>query len=189
MVEEIRRILRESIETKGKLLSDVESIEKAVKLVVEILRGGGKILLCGNGGSAADAQHIAAEFVVRFSKNRRPFPAIALTVDTSILTAASNDFGYEEVFRRQVEALGSKGDLLIAISTSGRSPNVNNAVVKAREMGLKVIYLAGAKGTPVENECDVVIKVPSTVTARIQEAHITIGHILVELSEKELLKD
>ncbi|MCD6087482.1 MAG: D-sedoheptulose 7-phosphate isomerase [Candidatus Hydrothermae bacterium] len=187
MVEEVRKIIMESIATKERLLEVSETIARAIELAAETLKGGHKILLCGNGGSAADAQHIAAEFVVRFTRPRRALPAIALTVDTSVLTAASNDFGYEEVFSRQVEALGNEGDLLIAISTSGRSPNVNNAVRRAKEKGLKVIYLCGERGNEVENSVDLTIKAPSGVTARIQEAHITIGHIIVELTEEKLL--
>ncbi len=187
MVEKVREIIKESIATKERLLDISESIARAVEMAAETLKGGHKILLCGNGGSAADSQHIAAEFVVRFTRPRRALPAIALTVDTSVLTAASNDFGYDEVFSRQVEALGEEGDLLIAISTSGRSPNVNKAVRKAKERGLRVIYLCGERGNDVEESVDLTIRVPSGVTARIQEAHITIGHIIVELTEEKLL--
>lgn len=187
MVEKVREIIKESIATKERLLDISESIARAVEMAAETLKGGHKILLCGNGGSAADSQHIAAEFVVRFTRPRRALPAIALTVDTSVLTAASNDFGYDEVFSRQVEALGEEGDLLIAISTSGRSPNVNRAVKKAKERGLRVIYLCGERGNDVEESVDLTIRVPSGVTARIQEAHITIGHIIVELTEEKLL--
>ena len=187
MVEKVREIIKESIATKERLLDISESIARAVEMAAEALKSGHKILLCGNGGSAADAQHIAAEFVVRFTRPRRALPAIALTVDTSVLTAASNDFGYDEVFSRQVEALGEEGDLLIAISTSGRSPNVNRAVRKAKERGLRVIYLCGERGNDVEESVDLTIRVPSGVTARIQEAHITIGHIIVELTEEKLL--
>ncbi|RKZ04922.1 MAG: phosphoheptose isomerase [Candidatus Hydrothermota bacterium] len=187
MVEKVREIIKESIATKERLLDISESIARAVEMAAETLKGGHKILLCGNGGSAADSQHIAAEFVVRFTRPRRALPAIALTVDTSVLTAASNDFGYDEVFSRQVEALGEEGDLLIAISTSGRSPNVNRAVRKAKERGLRVIYLCGERGNDVEESVDLTIRVPSGVTARIQEAHITIGHIIVELTEEKLL--
>ncbi|HDM90211.1 MAG TPA: SIS domain-containing protein [candidate division WOR-3 bacterium] len=187
MVEKVREIIKESIATKERLLDISESIARAVEMAAETLKGGHKILLCGNGGSAADSQHIAAEFVVRFTRPRRALPAIALTVDTSVLTAASNDFGYDEVFSRQVEALGEEGDLLIAISTSGRSPNVNRAVRKAKERGLRVIYLCGERGNDVEESVDLTIRVPSGVTARIQVAHITIGHIIVELTEEKLL--
>jgi len=187
MVEKVREIIKESIATKERLLDISESIARAAEMAAETLKGGHKILLCGNGGSAADSQHIAAEFVVRFTRPRRALPAIALTVDTSVLTAASNDFGYDEVFSRQVEALGEEGDLLIAISTSGRSPNVNRAVRKAKERGLRVIYLCGERGNDVEESVDLTIRVPSGVTARIQEAHITIGHIIVELTEEKLL--
>lgn len=153
-------------------------IEGAILLVVETLRAGGKVLLMGNGGSAADAQHIAAELVGRFEKERRGFAALALTTDTSILTAVANDFRYEEVFARQVEALGCPGDLVIALSTSGNSPNVLEAVKAAKERGIKTIGLAGKEGGKLAREADLAIVVPSHNTARIQEVHITVGHII-----------
>ena len=151
-------------------------IEMAGQLLVATLRQQGKILLCGNGGSAADCQHIAAELVVRYERSRKALAAIALTTDSSILTASANDFGYDAVFSRQIEAFGNANDCLIAISTSGNSRNVLRAVSTAKEIGLKVIGMTGDAGGDLATLADIVIKIPSTVTARIQEAHIVIGH-------------
>jgi D-sedoheptulose 7-phosphate isomerase len=153
-----------------------DDIETAGTLLIDILKQGGKILLCGNGGSAADCQHIAAEFVVRYENTRRALPAIALTTDSSILTAAANDFNFDSVFARQVEALGNPNDCLIAISTSGRSGNVIAAVQSALAKGIKVIGMTGGVESEISRLANLTIKVPSTVTARIQEAHIVIGH-------------
>lgn len=163
------------------LHSKLDEIDASGQLIWKTLKAGNKILLCGNGGSAADAQHIAAELVGRYEGTRRAFPAIALTTDTSALTALSNDFGYEEVFARQVEGLGVAGDLLIAISTSGKSPNIIKAVEKARAIGCKTIALTGCAGEPLASASDVAVIVPSNRTSRVQEAHITIGHIWCEI--------
>ena len=154
--------------------SDV--VQEAAKLLIDTFERGHKVLLCGNGGSAADAQHIAAEFVVRYEKKRRALPAIALTTDSSILTAHANDFEFESVFARQIEALGSAGDTLIAISTSGNSKNILQAAHAAKAKGLNVIALTGESGGALVDVATLTIKVPSTVTARIQETHILIGH-------------
>ena len=154
--------------------SDV--VQDAAKLLIATFERGNKVLLCGNGGSAADAQHIAAEFVVRYEKKRRALPAIALTTDSSILTAHANDFEFDSVFARQIEALGSAGDTLIAISTSGNSKNILQAAHAAKAKGLNVIALTGESGGALVDMATLTIKVPSTVTARIQEAHILIGH-------------
>jgi len=145
-------------------------------------------MLCGNGGSAADAQHLAAEFVIRLSPNiKRPgLPAIALTTDTSNLTAGANDIGYDNVFARSVEALGQEGDILIGISTSGNSPSVNNAFIKAREMKINTIGFLGKEGGKAKELCDIAIIVPSDDTQRIQEGHITIGHIIFQEVEQEM---
>ena len=159
---------------------DAAAIARAAELVRDAALAGKKILLCGNGGSAADAQHIAAELVGRFVIERRPLAAIALTTDSSALTAIANDYGYEHVFSRQVEALGAEGDVLIAITTSGTSKNVVAAVAAARARGMKVVGLTGGKGAAFVAACDVGIAVPSQVVARIQECHITIGHFLCE---------
>jgi D-sedoheptulose 7-phosphate isomerase len=151
-------------------------IEFAAAMLTDTLKQGGKILLCGNGGSAADCQHIAAEFVVRYEKKRRALAAIALTTDSSILTAHANDFDFETVFSRQVEAIGNIKDCLIAISTSGNSKNILKAVEAATLKGMNVIVLTGGDGGVLLNQATVSVIVPSTVTARIQEAHILIGH-------------
>ena len=147
-------------------------------MVVETLQAGGKVLLMGNGGSAADAQHIAAELVGRFERERRGLPALALTTDTSILTAIGNDFHFDQVFSRQIEALARPGDLVIGLSTSGNSPNVLEAVRVAKERGIKTIALAGKDGGKLSRQADIAIVVPSQNTARIQEVHITVGHII-----------
>ena len=161
-------------------------IARAAALVAEALGGGGKVLLCGNGGSAADAQHIAGELVGRFLRERRPLPALALNANTSVLTALGNDYGFEEVFARQVAALGRPGDVLVAISTSGNSPNVLRAAKAARERGMKVIGLTGAGGGKLRELCDLCLCVPSTSTPRIQEMHMLIGHIVCQLVEEFL---
>lgn len=158
------------------LANHSDDIEAAAAVLVNTLTQGGKVLLCGNGGSAADCQHIAAEFVVRYEKKRRALAAIALTTDTSILTASANDFDYDWVFARQVEALGNANDCLIAISTSGRSSNVIAAVKAAKAKGMTVITMTGSEDSELSRLAYLTIKVPSTITARIQEAHIVISH-------------
>ena len=168
-------------EVFAKLISDeLSSIVRGGELISSALNSGKKVLLCGNGGSAADAQHIAAEFVGRYEKERRAYPSIALTTDTSALTAIANDYGFERVFARQVEGLAADGDVLIAISTSGNSPNILAAIEKAQELGCVVIGLTGRAGGKMRELCDVLVAVPSERTARIQEAHITIGHLWCE---------
>ena len=180
----IEERLQDSIRTKQEVLKQmVPAIEKAVHLLIAALDAGHKVLLFGNGGSAADSQHIAAELVGKLLVKRRALPAIALTTDTSNLTALGNDFGYETVFQRQVEALGAPGDVAIGISTSGGSPNVLEAVKTAKKMGLKTIGLTGRGGGPLAGLVDQALVVPSDNTQRIQESHITIGHILCELIE------
>jgi D-sedoheptulose 7-phosphate isomerase len=160
----------------ARLANCTEVIEAAGELLTKTLRQGGKILLCGNGGSAADCQHIAAEFVVRYERKRQAMAAIALTTDSSILTAHANDFDFETVFSRQVEALGNDKDCLIAISTSGKSKNILRAVEAAKSKGMIVIGLTGDEGGELSKMATVSVIVPSVVTARIQEAHILIGH-------------
>ena len=169
-------VLAQHQDVLGQLAKHCDEIEAAAALLIDTLKQGGKILLCGNGGSAADCQHIAAEFVVRYEKKRQALAAIALTTDTSILTASANDFDYETVFSRQVEALGNANDCLIAISTSGRSGNVIEAVKAAKSKGMSVIGLTGSEGGELSRLASTTIKAPSNVTARIQEAHIVIGH-------------
>lgn len=178
----LRHSLREHMEAIQSLLdSKLSEIEQAGLLICKTLRAGNKVLLCGNGGSAADAQHIAAELVGRYEHERRSFPAISLTTDTSALTALSNDYGYEEVFARQVRGLAVVGDVLIAISTSGGSQNVIKAADEAKVIGCKVIGLTGCSGKPLASHCDLAIVVPSQRTSRVQEAHITIGHLWCEM--------
>lgn len=179
--------LQEHLQAIEALLeSRLSEIEAAGNLIWEALKAGNKILLCGNGGSAADAQHIAAELVGRYEQQRRAFPAISLTTDTSALTAVSNDFGYEIVFARQVEALAAAGDVLIAISTSGKSASIIKAADKARELGCKTIALTGCSGEPLAAHCDLAVIVPSERTSRVQEAHITIGHLWCEMVDRAL---
>lgn len=156
-------------------------IAEAAKAMIDCLKSGHKILLCGNGGSAADAQHIAAELVGRFIKKRKPLPAIALTTDSSALTSIGNDFGFDLIFSRQVEALALEGDLLVAISTSGNSPNVLAALDSAKKIGCRTIALTGASGGGMARQADLCLKVGSTETPRIQEMHILIGHMLCDL--------
>jgi len=181
----LKRSLEEHLETIQSLLdSKLHQIERTGKLICQTLAAGNKILLCGNGGSAADAQHIAAELVGRYEEQRRAFPAIALTTDTSALTALSNDYGYEQVFARQVSGLATKGDLLIAISTSGRSNNIVKAVEQAKRIGCQTLALTGCSGEPLASLCDFALVIPSERTARVQEAHITIGHLWCEMVDR-----
>ena len=181
----LTRSLTEHLAAVQALLdSRLSEIEQTGQMICQTLAAGKKILICGNGGSAADAQHIAAELVGRYEKHRRAWPAIALTTDTSALTALSNDYGYEEVFSRQVQALAAPNDLLIAISTSGQSPNVLRAAAKARELGCKVIGLTGADGGELSSLCDLTLSVPSARTSRVQELHITIAHIWCEMVDQ-----
>ncbi len=155
-------------------------------LMVDCVRSGGKVILFGNGGSASDAQHLAGELVGRFRMERNAFPALSLTTNTSIITAVANDYGYDMVFARQVEALGRKTDLIVGISTSGNSPNVVEGIRKAKQIGAKTIGLTGKDGGKIAEIADIVLAVPSSDTPRIQEAHITIGHIICDIVEKIL---
>src|ERR1700737_2625828 len=178
----LTRSLREHLASAQELLdSQLPEIEQTGQMICQTLASGNKLLICGNGGSAADAQHIAAELVGRYEEQRRAWPAIALTTDTSALTALSNDYGYESVFARQVEALATSGDILIALSTSGKSANVIKAAEVASKLGCKTIALTGATSEPLRSRCDLTIAVPSRRTSRIQEAHITIGHLWCEM--------
>lgn len=182
----IERSFSEHIETAQRAKESLAAqVEQACEMVIGCLAKGNKVLFFGNGGSASDAQHIAAEFVGRFVKNRKSLPAIALTTDTSALTAISNDYGYERVFARQVEGLAAAGDLLIGISTSGNSDSVLRALETGREYGCKTIGFSGRDGGKMGGCCDLNIVVPSDVTARIQEMHILIGHIICEAVDAE----
>jgi len=185
----IAESLIESYETKLKIKENLQNeIIDAVQILTDCFKKGNKLLLCGNGGSAADCQHIATELMIRLSHHiQRPaLPAIALTTDTSNLTAGGNDFGFENVFARNVEGLGNKGDVLLAISTSGNSPNVIKAVEMAHKKGMKVIGFLGGNGGKLKDLADRPIVVPSSNVQRIQEGHITIAHIICELVEDKL---
>jgi phosphoheptose isomerase len=187
--ERLRRHVNGSIETKQKLLAACEDgLLAAAEAILAALQSGGKILLCGNGGSAADCQHLAAEFVSVLNQSflRPGLPAIALTTDTSILTASANDFGFEGIFARQVQALGRPGDVLIGISTSGNSANVLRAFEHARGHGIRTVGLTGAKGGKMTEACEICLRAPSDVTQFIQESHIMMGHILCDLVEQSL---
>jgi len=187
MIERIQQIALESIETKRAFFdSHADTVARAADVLIETIRAGGKILIFGNGGSAADAQHIAAELVNRLNYDRPPIAAIALTTDTSILTSVANDAAFADLFERQVRALGRAGDAVIAISTSGNSPNVLKAVEAARALGIKIIALAGRNGGRLAPLADVALVVETQSTQRIQETHITIAHILCELIEDGL---
>ena len=184
----IKDRIRESIEVKNKILENqsiIGQIEEAAKYIIGCFSAGGKVLLCGNGGSASDAMHIAGEFVGRFQRERKALPAIALNGDVTSMTSIANDYGYENVFQRCVEGFMRHGDVLIGISTSGNSVNVYNALNRAKMMGEKTIALLGKDGGKIKTVADIPIIVPSNVTARIQESHIMIGHIICELVENE----
>ncbi len=177
--------LDEHIEVAQKTKALLPLVEEAANICIESLKNGGKVILCGNGGSAADAQHIAAELSGRFKKERRALAGIAITTDTSALTAIGNDYGYEFVFSRQVEAIGKRGDVLIGISTSGNSKNVIKAIESAKKIGMKVITLTGKSGGEMKNLGEVNIVIPSNNTPRIQEMHIMIGHMICALIDEE----
>lgn len=182
----IEQYFNEHVNVAKKCLEKNEEIIKLIgKKVVETIKRGNKVLLFGNGGSAADAQHIAAEFTGRFVKERRGLPAIALTTDTSALTAIGNDYGFERIFERQVEALAQKGDLIIGISTSGNSENVILGLRKGNEIGCTTVGLTGRSGGAMNEVCDINCIVPSTVTAHIQEMHIVIGHLICKILDED----
>ena len=184
--DSILREINDSISVKQKILKDavlVHSIQEVADECVAAYRRGNRVLLAGNGGSAADAQHIAAELVSRYSFDRPGLAAIALTTDSSVLTAIGNDYGYEQIFRRQLEANGRQGDVFIGISTSGNSPNILTALQCARELGVVAVGLTGQGGAKMQAFCDYCIKVPSMSTPRIQESHILLGHIICGIVE------
>jgi len=188
--ELVKKNLAESIEIKSKVKEKLASkIAQVAMILADCLKKDNKILLCGNGGSAADAQHLAAELMVRLRANSRnfPLPAIALSTDTSILTACANDFGFENIFSRQIQALGKRGDCLVAISTSGKSENIILAAKQAKKLGIKVIGFLGKDGSKLAKLVDYPLFVPSNNIPRIQEVHTTIGHIILELVEKEFI--
>jgi D-sedoheptulose 7-phosphate isomerase len=188
----VSRLIEESIAAKQSLFKSeevVSTVAKVSEILVQALKRGNKVLLFGNGGSAADAQHIAAELVGRFAFDRPPLPAIALSVNSSCVTAIGNDYGYDRVFSRQLEALARAGDVAIGISTSGNSPNVVMALSVAKKMELHTVALTGNIGGQLINTVDYCIRVPSNHTPRIQECHILIGHILSELVEQEIFHE
>ncbi len=183
----IQNSFSESIATKERaLLALADKLQAAAELCVNTFQGGGKIIFCGNGGSAADAQHLAAEFVGRFLLDRRPLPALALNVNTSSLTSIGNDYGYRFSFSRQVEAFAQAGDLLVGISTSGNSGNVLEAVLSARKLGMRIIAMTGEGGGQLAAHADVLLDVPSQSTPRIQECHVLLGHILCQAVDEVL---
>lgn len=183
--ELIRRSLRQSAENFTLLADQAPDIADVAGRMSAAIRQGGKVMFCGNGGSAADAQHLATELLGRYLLDRRALPALALTTDSSALTAIGNDFGFEEVFSRQIEGLGRPGDLLVAISTSGNSRNVLAAITAARSMGIVTVGLTGSGGGQMAALCDICLRVPSDHTPRIQEMHIALGHLLCELVETD----
>lgn len=186
----IDQFVAESLRVKSDFFQENKShIAHVAEVVAHGLRNGRKVLFFGNGGSAADAQHLAAELVGRFGPDRPPLPAISLSTDTSVLTALGNDFGYEKVFSRQIEALGQPGDTAIAISTSGNSPSVLEAIDVARAKGLFTVGFTGETGGKMKDRAEVVFRVPSRHTPRIQETHILLGHILCELVDRELFPE
>jgi len=179
----------ESINVKKAIMEDHALLDRIVSAgthCVKAFQCGNKIMLAGNGGSAADAQHIAAEMVNRFQIDRPGLPAMALTTDSSILTAIGNDYGYDELFKRQVDAYGRQGDIFIGISTSGNSPNIIKALAHAQELGILAVGFTGSTGGNMANNCDLCINIPSESTPRIQEVHITVGHIICDIVEKTL---
>jgi len=186
-VSEVRHALAEQAEVAAHVREELaEDIAELARRVVDTLRGGGKLLFCGNGGSAADAQHLAAEYVVRFARERAPLAAVALTTDTSVLTAAANDLGFERVFERQVRALARPGDLLVLHSTSGASENLLRAAEAAREMGVATAALLANGGGSLKDRVDLALVIPTQSSARAQEMHLTVGHIVCGLAERAL---
>jgi D-sedoheptulose 7-phosphate isomerase len=190
--ERVSRLIQASIAVKQRIVQDVAlvaAVAEVAKIIVDALLQGKKILLCGNGGSAADAQHIAAEFVGRFAFDRPALPALALSVNTSCVTAIGNDYGFDLVFSRQIEALGQKGDVVIGISTSGNSANVLHAMSTSKRLGLRTIALTGCAGGKIRNEVELCLCAPSNETPRIQECHILMGHIISELVEHTIFHE
>ncbi len=181
--ELVLKSLKESIKAKERFFikKNISRLRDSAEVIAEAFKAGGKLMIVGNGGSAADAQHIAAEFVNRFEIERPPLPALALTTDTSVITSIGNDYGVDTIFSKQVKALGREGDVLLAISTSGTSPNVVQAVGEAKKLGIKTIALVGRGGGDLIEKADMVLNVEANSTPRIQEVHITVCHILCEL--------
>lgn len=190
MTDKIKAIIQASIDTKKNILADeamITLIQTVADKVVECFKAGGRLYFCGNGGSAADAQHLAAEFTGRFYHDREPLPAEALHCNTSFLTAVANDYSYDQIYERAVKAQGRKGDILFGISTSGNSKNILLAQAEARKRGMLVVSMTGATGGKMKDLCDYLFNVPSTDTPRIQESHILIGHIICQLVEEKMM--
>ena len=190
--QQVRQLIQASIAAKTRLLADTKvapTVSSVAEVLIDSFRAGKKLLLFGNGGSAADAQHIAAEVVGRFAFNRPALPALALSVNTSCVTAIGNDYGFDLVFSRQIEALGQRGDVAMGISTSGQSPNVLQAISTAKKIGLHTVGLTGSHGSKLASAVDYCICVPSDETPRIQECHILIGHIVSELVEQAIFHE
>ena len=188
----IKSQIKDSIETKNRILSDEEllnKIEEAADLITECYRNGRMLLLCGNGGSAGDAQHIAGEMVARFRIERKALSAIAFNTNSSVVTAIGNDYEYDIIFERQVEAFGHEGDVLVSISTSGNSESVLRAINKAKEMGIKTVSLLGKDGGACKSISDIAIVIPSDDTPRIQESHIMVGHVICDIVERSMFGD
>ena len=191
MKDKIKSIITASVDVKNKILANEELIKRIEEVsfgIVGAFKNGNRLYLCGNGGSAADAQHLAAEFTGRFYSDREPLPAEAFHVNTSFLTAVANDYSYDQIYERAVKAYGRKGDVLIGISTSGNSKNVILAQEEAKKRGMTVISFTGETGGKMKDSCDYLFNVPSKDTPRIQESHILIGHIICQLVEEELFK-
>lgn len=192
MQQTIRDIINASIDTKTKVLDNpdlLNKIQELVQAIVSAFNNGNKVLFCGNGGSAADAQHLAAELSGRFYTDRDPLPSDALHCNTSYLTAVGNDYGYDVVYSRLVKGMGRKGDVLVGLSTSGNSVNITKALQQARQLGMITVGFTGETGGAMKELCDYLINVPSTDTPRIQETHIMIGHIVCQLVEEQLFKN
>ena len=192
MKSRINKCIASSVENHTRVLKDVnlqENIEKIVKKSIAAFKSDKKMLLCGNGGSASDAQHIAAELSGRFYSDRPPLYAEALHVNSSYITAVANDYGYESTYARMVEAAGREGDVFVGISTSGNSPNVVKAMKKAKEIGMLAVGFTGRDGGKIQEICDIMIRIPSDDTPRIQEAHILVGHIICQLIEEEMFSN
>ncbi|MDR3679131.1 MAG: D-sedoheptulose 7-phosphate isomerase [Flavipsychrobacter sp.] len=185
----IKDIITASVTTKQRILENpalLDTIEKITALMTDAFKNGNKVLFCGNGGSAADAQHLAAEFSGRFYTDRDPLPSEALHCNSSYMTAVANDYGYDVVYSRMIKGMGKKGDVLVALSTSGNSVNIIKAIEQAKENGMISVGLTGEGGGKMKNICDYLVNVPSNDTPRIQEAHIMVGHIICQLVEQEL---
>jgi D-sedoheptulose 7-phosphate isomerase len=190
MSDKIRSIIQASIDVKQQILADaatIARIQEVAEKVAATFKAGGRVYFCGNGGSAADAQHLAAEFTGRFYHDREPLPAEALHCNTSFLTAVANDYSYDQIYERAIKAQGRKGDVLFGISTSGNSKNVLLAQLEAKKRGITVIAFTGASGGKMKDNCDYLFNVPSTDTPRIQESHILIGHIICQIVEEIMM--